>query len=93
MASSFVAGLLVTAAIFLPRLNDPIPEPYFGFDESETETSSAPAGPRGGPRLAVLPRGAEADRRVAAATHAPATSQPGHVVHPASDLRPRGSAR
>lgn len=38
MASSFVAGLLVTAAIFLPRVNEPIPEPFFGLDEPEVDT-------------------------------------------------------
>lgn len=45
VASSFVAGLLVTAAIFLPRANDPIPEPYFGLEEPEVETRPRAAAP------------------------------------------------
>jgi len=33
-ATAFVGGLLVTAAIFSPRAWEPVPEPFFGLDES-----------------------------------------------------------
>ncbi|NDC63964.1 MAG: hypothetical protein EBZ59_08300, partial [Planctomycetia bacterium] len=38
VASSFVAGLLFTAAIVTPTAWEPVPEPFFGLD--------APAAPR-----------------------------------------------
>jgi len=33
-ASSFVAGLLLAAGIFAPRAWEPVPEPFFGLDET-----------------------------------------------------------
>jgi hypothetical protein len=51
VASSFVAGLLVTAAVFLPRVNEPIPEPFFGLDEQEAEIAIPAVAPgRGTPK-------------------------------------------
>ena len=42
LASSFVAGLLLAAAIFSPRAWDPVPGPYFGLgDQTTTESHSA----------------------------------------------------
>ncbi len=39
LASSFVAGLLLAAAIFSPRAWDPVPGPYFGL-EDQTDAAS-----------------------------------------------------
>jgi hypothetical protein len=36
LASSFVAGLLLAAAIFSPRAWDPVPGPYFGLEDQTT---------------------------------------------------------
>jgi hypothetical protein len=68
MASSFVAGLLVTAAIFLPRVNDPIPEPYFGLDEvdADIETHPRDAGLKQVGKIASAPRSAAAVGALAA---------------------------
>ncbi len=42
LASSFVAGLLLAAAIFSPRAWDPVPGPYFGLeDQTATKSHSA----------------------------------------------------
>ena len=42
LVSSFVAGLLLAAAIFSPRAWDPVPGPYFGLeDQITTESGSA----------------------------------------------------
>ena len=45
VASSFVAGLLLTAVIFVPRANDPIPEPYFGLEEPDEATGTQAVAP------------------------------------------------
>ena len=40
VASSFVAGLLLTAGIFAPRAWEPVPEPFFGLEEPGMETAA-----------------------------------------------------
>ncbi|MEI7781829.1 MAG: hypothetical protein WCJ18_07875, partial [Planctomycetota bacterium] len=41
-ASSFVAGLLLTAGIFAPQAWEPVPEPFFGLEEPGAEVAPAP---------------------------------------------------
>ena len=43
-ASSFVAGLLLAAAIFSPRAWEPVPGPYFGLEDRTSATSGAAEG-------------------------------------------------
>ena len=43
-ASSFVAGVLLAAAIFSPRAWEPVPGPYFGLDDHATTTATTAAG-------------------------------------------------
>jgi hypothetical protein len=60
MASSFVAGLLLTACIFAPRAWEPIPEPFFGLEEpgQTAPVEAAPAFEK--PALSTAPSPAEA---------------------------------
>ena len=44
-ASSFIAGLLLTAGIFAPRAWEPVPEPYFGLEEPAVEPPARPEVP------------------------------------------------
>ena len=44
LASSFVAGLLLAAAIFSPRAWDPVPGPYFGLEDQTTTKSHSADG-------------------------------------------------
>ena len=37
--SSFVAGLLLAAALYAPRAWEPVPGPYFGLDEPNQHTT------------------------------------------------------
>ena len=67
LASSFVAGLLLAAAIFSPRAWDPVPGPYFGL-ENQTTTESDSAD---GIEAAHAELSARAQTRVAAVTVQP----------------------
>lgn len=51
-ASSFIAGLLLTAGIFAPRAWEPVPEPYFGLEDPAVEPQAPPAEPPSVPRPA-----------------------------------------
>jgi len=67
LASSFVAGLLLAAAIFSPRAWDPVPGPYFGLgDQTTTESHSAD-----GMEAAHAELSARAQARMSAAAFAP----------------------
>ena len=67
LASSFVAGLLLAAAIFSPRAWDPVPGPYFGL-EDQTKTASHSAD---GMEAAHAELSARAQTRIAAVTAPP----------------------
>ena len=67
LASSFVAGLLLAAAIFSPRAWDPVPGPYFGLgDQTTTESHSAD-----GMEAAHAELSARAQARMSAGAFAP----------------------
>ena len=67
LASSFVAGLLLAAAIFSPRAWDPVPGPYFGL-EDQTATKSHSTD---GMEAAHAELSARAQARMSAETFAP----------------------
>ena len=66
-ASSFVAGLLLAAAIFSPRAWEPVPGPYFGLEDQTVATSEA----AGGMEAAHAELSARAQARLTAAAVAP----------------------
>ena len=88
LASSFVAGLLLAAAIFSPRAWDPVPGPYFGL-EDQTTTKSHSAD---GMEAAHAELSARAQARMSAGAFAPVAALVADSVAAPLDTPPAAPA-